>query len=77
MAFVGVDLKDKKPVKWKVENSWGDSNESEGFWAMYDSWFDEYVFNVIVHKKYVPKKVLKIYEQEPTILEPWDSMLAY
>ena len=44
---------------------------------MYDSWFDEYVFNIIVHKKYVPENVLAIFEQTPTILEPWDSMLTY
>jgi bleomycin hydrolase len=75
MLFVGIDVVEGQTVKWQVENSWGDEKGSEGYWALYDEWFDEYVFNVIVHKKYVPADVLKIYEQKPIIIEPWDSML--
>jgi len=75
MLFVGVDVVEGKTVKWRVENSWGDEDGSEGYWALYDQWFDEHVFNVIVHKKYVPDNVLKIYEQTPIMIEPWDSML--
>ena len=77
MVFLGVDLQKEKPVKWLIENSWGENRGSEGFWAMYNSWFDEYVFNIVVHKKYVPQNVLAIFDQTPTILEPWDSMLTY
>lgn len=76
MAFVGVDVRNGKPVKWLVENSWGKDNGSDGYWTLYDKWFDIHVYNVIVKKKYVPEKVLKIYEQPPIILPPWDPMLS-
>ena len=74
MNFVGVDIQDGKPVKWLVENSWGSDKGSGGFWTMYDDWFDLNVYGLIIKKKYVPEKVLKILEQEPTILPVWDPM---
>ena len=75
MALIGVDLKEKKPVKWRVENSWGSEKGAKGYWTMYDNWFDLHVYNIIVHKKYIPKETLKIKEQPPVILPPWDPML--
>ena len=77
MVFTGVDVADHKPVKWLVENSWGDEKGKKGYWAMSDDWFDEYVLAVVVHKKYVPQGVLDILETEPTVLPPWDPMYSY
>jgi bleomycin hydrolase len=74
MNLAGVDIKDGKPVKWLVENSWGTARGNKGFWTMYDDWFESNVFSIIVKKKYVPKKILKILEQDPTILPVWDPM---
>ena len=76
MVFVGVDVVDEKPVKWRVENSWGTKTGNGGYWALYDTWFDNHVYNVIVKKKYVPKDILKIYEQEPIVVPPWDPMYS-
>ncbi len=76
MVFVGVDVKDKKAVKWRVENSWGTKKGKDGYWTLYDSWFDNHVYNVIVHKKYVPKDILEIFKQDPVILPPWDPMYS-
>jgi bleomycin hydrolase len=76
MVFVGVDVKDKKPVKWLVENSWGTDKGSGGYWTLYDSWFDNHVYEVIIDKKHISEDVMKIYEQDPVILPPWDPMYS-
>jgi len=75
MTLVGVDLKDESPIKWRVENSWGTDTGSKGYWTMYDNWFDLHVYNIIVHKKYVPAEILKIKDSPAIVLPPWDPML--
>ncbi len=74
MVFVGVDTLDGRPVKWLVENSWGDERGDKGYWTMYDEWFDEYVYKVIIHKKHLPVQILDVLKTEPVILPPWDPM---
>ncbi len=74
MVFIGVDMQDKKPVKWLVENSWGKDRGKGGFWTMYDKWFDEHLYSIIVKKAYVPNDVLKIYNEKAVELAPWSSM---
>jgi len=76
MVFVGVDMQGDKPVKWLVENSWGDERGSSGYWALYDTWFDRNIYGVIVHKKYVSDKTLKILEQPTIMLPPWDPIFS-
>jgi bleomycin hydrolase len=43
---------------------------------MNDSWFDEYMFEIATHKKYVPKELVEAWQQEPIHLPPWDPMGA-
>ena len=74
MVFVGVDIKDDKPVKWLVENSWGTERGSGGYWALYDSWFDSHVFEIIVQKQFMPRKILEMYDQPVVVVPPWDPM---
>ena len=77
MTLVAVDLDDEgKPVKWMVENSWGPSYGFNGHLIMTDRWFDEYMFRLVVEKKYVPEKVLKVFRQKPIQLPAWDPMFA-
>jgi bleomycin hydrolase len=74
MVFIGVDVEDGRPVKWRVENSWGTERGDGGKWTMYDSWFNEYVYGAVIHKKYIPKGVLKILEEKPEILPQRDPL---
>lgn len=77
MTLMAVDLdKDGKPKKWMVENSWGAEAGYKGHLIMTDEWFDEYMFRLVVEKKYVPEKVLNILKQKPIRLPAWDPMFA-
>lgn len=76
MTLVAVDLDNEgKPTKWMVENSWG-PGANGGHLIMTDPWFDEYMFRLVVNKKYVPKNVLEVLKQKPTMLPAWDPMFA-
>lgn len=77
MTLCAVDLDaEGKPIKWMVENSWGSSYGHNGFLIMTDQWFNEYMFRLVVEEKYIPKKTLKLLEQEPIMLPSWDPMFA-
>lgn len=77
MVFTGVDLIDGKPQKWLVENSWGTDVGEKGMFSMYDSWYDEYMFSVIIHKKYLPEATLALYQGgDAEVLPPWDPLFA-
>ena len=75
MTLIAVDIVDGEPVKWMVENSWGPASGYKGCLIMTDEWFDEYMFRLVVEKKYVPDDVLKMLDQEPVMLPAWDPMV--
>ncbi len=75
MVFTGVDLDDNgNPKKWRVENSWGEKPGDKGFLQMTDAWFDQYMYEVVVHKQYVPAKSLAALQKDAVVLPPWDPM---
>jgi len=76
MVFTGVDLADGKPVKWLVENSWGDQAGKKGYFTMTDAWFDLYVQVIVVQKKYIPAGLLAVFSTQPERLPPWDPMMS-
>ena len=76
MTLIAVDLKDGKPVKWMVENSWGAASGWQGNIIMTDEWFNEYMFRLVVEKKYVPDDVMAQMSQKPILLPAWDPMFA-
>ena len=43
---------------------------------MTDEWFSEYVYEVVVDKKYVSAEVLEVMEQAAIVLPAWDPMGA-
>lgn len=77
MTLMAVDLdKDGKPRKWMVENSWGATSGHRGHLIMTDRWFDEYMFRLVVEKRFVPEKTLRLLKQKPEVLPAWDPLFA-
>lgn len=77
MTLVAVDLdKDGNPLKWKVENSWGPNNGAQGCLIMSNRWFNEYMFRLVVDKKYVPENLQKEFEQKPVMVMPEDPLFG-
>ncbi len=75
MVFQGVNLTgDETPTRWRVENSWGEDPGQKGYFIMSDDWFNEYMYQVVVNKKYLTKEQLDILNTETIALNPWDPM---
>ena len=75
MTLTAVDLdKNGKATKWKVENSWGADWGQKGCLIMTDRWFREFMFRLVVDKKYVPENLLQAAQAEPTMLTADDPL---
>ena len=78
MTLIAVDLDaEGNAKKWMVENSWGPQSGWKGNLIMTDEWFEEYMFRVVVNRKYIPAETLKLLEQKPIMLPSWDPMFSY
>ncbi|HEL2412472.1 TPA: aminopeptidase C [Streptococcus suis] len=77
MVLTGVDLdNNEQPLKWKVENSWGDKVGDKGYFVASDSWMDEYTYQIVVRKEFLTQEELAAYQAQPQVLAPWDPMGA-
>lgn len=75
MLLIACDTDDSdKPVKWQFENSWGASYGHNGYLTFTDEWFDNYMFRLVINKKFIDQKTLKLLEQKAIMLPPWDPM---
>ena len=75
MTLTGVNLVDGQPNRWKVENSWGEKNGEKGYFVMTDDWMDQFVYEVVVHKKYLTDEQQAILAHQPVELAPWDPLM--
>ncbi len=77
MTLTAVDLDaNGKPIKWKVENSWGTESCHKGYNILTNDWFNEYMFRLVVDKKYVPDNILKAAQQKPIMVMPEDPLFS-
>ncbi|CYW76611.1 aminopeptidase C [Streptococcus suis] len=77
MVLTGVDLdNNEQPLKWKVENSWGDKVGDKGYFVASDSWMDEYTYQIVIRKEFLTQEELAAYQAQPQVLAPWDPMGA-
>ncbi len=75
MTLTAVDLDENgKAKKWKVENSWGSTSGQKGCLVMTDRWFREYMFRLVVDKKYVPENILEMEKITPVMVTPDDPL---
>ena len=62
------------PTKWQFENSWGPAAGHNGYLTFTDEWFSEYMFRVVINKKYLDAKALEALNSKPVMLPVWDYM---
>lgn len=80
MVFTGVDVaKDpdgnSQVAKWRVENSWGKGSkgDAKGFIAMSNSWFHDFVYQVVIDVRIMePHLVEYVRTVDPIRLPQWD-----
>ena len=77
MTLTAVDLDaDGNPLKWKVENSWGPGYGQAGCLIMTNRWFGEYMFRLVVDKKYASADILRQFDQKPVMVMPEDPLFS-
>ena len=74
MTITAYHEKDGKPVRWKIQNSWGEESGDKGYYVMDDEWFSNYVYQALVKKSLLSKDLLKALDEEKQVLDPWDPM---
>jgi len=76
MVLTGCHVEESGVARWRVENSWGEDRGEKGYLLMTSDWFKEFVFEIVVDKKIVPKEVLETGDMEPVLLPAWDPLGA-
>ena len=74
MTITAYHEVDGKPVRYRIQNSWGAERADKGYYVCDDKWFDEFVFQAVVRKEFLPAELLAAAETEPIVLDPWDPM---
>lgn len=77
MVITGVHLVDGLPVRWRVENSWGEYGAHKGYFVMSDAWFNEYVLQIVTNASFTSKKLVDLWKgKKYTVLPYYDPMGA-
>lgn len=74
LTAVHLDEATGKPVRWRVQNSWGTAAGDKGWFVMSDKWMDEFVYQAVVDTRFCNKEVREVLKKEPTVLPLWDPM---
>ena len=65
MSICGVNIsEDGIPQRWKLEDSYGANEKVNGYYVMNDNYFDEFILQAIIGKKYLSKEQLEMFNQD-------------
>lgn len=63
ITAVHIDDKTGKVERYRVENSWGEEGVgNKGYMVMSDKWFEEFNYQVVVSKEFVPKNLWQLFK---------------
>lgn len=67
MAITGANVVDNHIQRWKVEDSYGAGPDEKpnGYYTMNDNYFDKYVLDIIINKRYLTEEQRNLLDQEP------------
>jgi bleomycin hydrolase len=74
MVICGINIQDDQINRYKIQNSWGAESGQKGYFVMSKSWFDRFVYQAVINKKYLSEKQLKAITAKDIVLRPWDPM---
>jgi bleomycin hydrolase len=74
LTAVHVDEKTGKPVRWRVQNSWGEAAGEKGWFVMSDAWMDEFTYQAVVDTRFLTRDVKDVLKKEPVVLPLWDPL---
>ncbi len=73
MILTGVNIDENgRPDRWKIENSWGKDVGKDGYFVCSDRYFDEYVYEAVIDRRYLSDSQKALLEKEPVDIEPWE-----
>ncbi|KIS71332.1 uncharacterized protein UMAG_01232 [Mycosarcoma maydis] len=82
ITAVHIDERTGKVERYRVENSWGEAGvgNDKGFMVMSDKWFQEFNYQVVVDRKFMPKHLWALYttgvDANTIRLPPYDPLGA-
>ena len=74
MVLTGVAFDENgKPARWKIENSWGKDAGKDGFFVCSEKYFEKYVFEAVIDKKYLTKEQKALLKKKPVEIPAWSA----
>lgn len=65
MVFKGFHMEKEQIIRWKVEDSRGITENSNGYYVMNDNFFNHCVFFALINKKHLTKEQILLSQQKP------------
>ncbi len=67
MVITGANIVGDHIQRWKVEDSYGEGPDEKpnGYYTMNDNYFDQYVLDIIINKRYLTEEQRELLNQQP------------